>query len=167
MDINQFQRIIRSVVNDENALLWLNSQDRHQFCKDLIGQLDEHEVVLSIIEEVLYELLERRAEDKFANYFQGDGVTILESGHSIPATVIERSHSEDTLVVQLDKIFADGHFEEDRCGEVIVFHRSHDQVYVHTEGRKLSRLIAGRRYVEYSTEHLQSRFEQLNHKKAG
>lgn len=166
MDINQFNRAIRQAVNKENAALWQQSPERKQFCRELLGEVNTHEVVISILVDVIDELLQRKAEDMFADYPVGEGVTILESGHCIPATIIEHDARDETLIVQLDKIFPDGHFEPDVSGDVIDFHRSHDKVYVHIEGRALSRLVGGRKYLDYSHEHLKEEMEQLSGAKA-
>jgi len=160
MDINQINLIIRKVVNDDNASRWFNAKDRKSFSHSLLGPIKEHEVVISILVDVIDELLQRKAEDMYANYHIGDGVTILESGHCIPATVIE--HPNDSkLIVQLDTICSDGHFEKDLSGKTIDFHCSHDRVYVHLEGRSLSRLVSGRKFVDYSPEHLKEEIERL------
>ena len=160
MDINQINALIRSVVNNENASRWNAAKDRKSFSHSLLGPIKEHAVVISILVDVIDELLQRKAEDMYANYQVGDGVTILESGHCIPATVIEHSADSD-LIVQLDTVCSDGHFEQDYTGKVIDFHRSHDRVYVHLEGRSLSRLISGRKFVDYSPEHLKEEMQRL------
>lgn len=155
MDINQFNRLIRSLVNPENAQQWLLATDKKAFCTELIGQQAYHEVVLSILVETINELLERKAEDLYATYLVGDGVSILENGHCTPATVVQYSNKEDTLVVQLDRVGAKGEIEQDRSGTCIDFHRTHDQVYVHMEGRTLSRLVSGRKSADYSAESIE------------
>jgi len=161
MDINRFNQLIRQAVNDNNAAAWHAATDHRAFCEKLIGSFEAHEVVKNILIDVVDELLQRRAEDKFLTYNIGDGVTILESGHCLPATVIQQENNSDDLTVQLDKVFSDGHFEKDGNGQVIEFHRSHDRVYVHLEGRSLSRLIAGRKFVDYSPEHLEQEMGRL------
>ncbi|WP_415883760.1 hypothetical protein ACMXYX_04215 [Neptuniibacter sp. QD72_48] len=165
MDINRFNQLIRQAVNDNNAAAWHSASDHRAFCEKLLGSFEAHEVVKNILIDVVDELLQRKAEDKYGNYTIGDGVTILESGHCIPATVIKQTNNSEDLTVQLDKVFTDGHFEKDKTGEVIEFHRSHDRVYVHIEGRTLSRLVAGRKFVDYSPEHLKEEMERLTSKK--
>lgn len=163
MDINQINRIVRKVINSENATKWHSSKDHRAFSQSLIGPLNEHDIVVSILIDVIDELLQRKAEDLFADYRVGEGVTILEKGHSIPATVVNHE-DKSKVVVQLDKIAADGHFERDQQGEQINFHCSHDSVYVHFEGRSLSRLIQGRRFIDYSPEHLEHELKRLDTK---
>ncbi|WP_415903015.1 hypothetical protein ACMXYR_04065 [Neptuniibacter sp. QD29_5] len=165
MDINRFNQLIRQAVNDNNAAAWHSAADHRAFCEKLLGSFEAHEVVKNILIDVVDELLQRKAEDKFCTYAIGDGVTILESGHCLPATVIKQTNNSEDLTVQLDKVFTDGHFEKDRSGEVIEFHRSHDRVYVHIEGRTLSRLVAGRKFVDYSPEHLKEEMERLTSNK--
>ncbi|MAY41586.1 MULTISPECIES: hypothetical protein [unclassified Neptuniibacter] len=165
MDINQINCLVREVINKENAAQWFSSNDHRAFSQSLIGPLNEHDIVASILVDVIDELLQRKAEDMFADYRVGEGVTILEKGHSIPATVINHE-DKYKVVVQLDKIAADGHFERDQQGEQINFHCSHDSVYVHFEGRSLSRLIQGRRFIDYSPEHLEHELERLDTKSA-
>ncbi|WP_286237197.1 hypothetical protein [Neptuniibacter halophilus] len=160
MDINQFNRVIRQEVNDQNAAAWLAAPDRKQFCRDLLGAMEVHEIVINILVDVLDELLQRRAEDKFANYNIGDGVTILENGRSLPATIIRNSPREEILTVQRDRILPSGSIVPDQSGEVLDFHRSHDKVYIHMEGRSLSRLVTGRCYHDYSTEHLDEEYQR-------
>lgn len=161
MDINRFNQLIRQAVNDNNAAAWYAATDHRAFCENLLGSFEAHEVVKNILIDVVDELLQRKAEDKFCNYTIGDGVTILESGHCIPATVIKQTNNSDGLSVQLDKVCPDGHFEKDGNGKVIEFHRSHDRVYIHLEGRSLSRLVAGRKFVDYSSAHLEEEMERL------
>ena len=165
MDINQINCLVREVINKENAVQWFSSNDHRAFSQSLIGPLNEHDIVVSILVDVIDELLQRKAEDMFADYRVGEGVTILEKGHSIPATVINHE-DKSKVVVQLDKISADGHFERDQQGEQINFHCSHDSVYVHFEGRSLSRLIQGRKFIDYSPEHLENELEHLDTKSA-
>lgn len=165
MDINRFNQLIRQAVNDNNAAAWHAATDHRAFCEKLLGSFEAHEVVKNILIDVVDELLQRKAEDKYCDYTIGDGVTILESGHCIPATVIKQKNNRDDLTVQLDKVFPDGHIEKDGTGQVIEFHRSHDRVYVHLEGRSLSRLVSGRKFVDYSPEHLEEEMEKLTAKK--
>ena len=162
MDINQFNRRIREVVIDTNLPGWVSANDKHEYCRELIGLQGEHEVVINILTEVVDELLRRKAEDKYAIYRTGSGVSILENGHCIPATVIE-NRNDHTLVVQLDSVFEDGSFKPNPEGDTVIFQRAHDHVYIHLEGRKLSRLVMGKRYVDYSIEHIEEELKILSH----
>lgn len=162
MDINQFHRRIREVVIDANLPGWVSANNKHEYCRELLAPLDEHEVVINILTEVIDELLQRKAEDKYAIYKTGSGVSILENGHCIPATVVE-SKSDDTLMVQIDSVFNDGSFKPNPEGEIVSFHRAHDNVYIRLEGRKLSRLVLGKRYVDYSIEHIEEELKILSH----
>lgn len=161
MDTNQFHRRIREVVIDENLPGWVSASDKQAYCRELLGPLNEHEVVISILTEVIDELLQRKAEDKYAIYKKGSGVSILESGHCIPATVIE-NRNDDTLIVQIDSVFKDGSFKPNLEGDTITFQRAHDHVYIHLEGRKLSRLVPGKRFLDYSIEHIEEELKILS-----
>ncbi len=162
MDINQFNRRIREVVIDANLPGWVSADNKHEYCRELLGPLDEHEVVINILTEVIDELLQRKAEDKYAIYKTGSGVSILESGHCIPATVIE-NRKDESLIVQIDSVFSDGSFKPNPEGDTVTFQRAHDHVYIHLEDRKLSRLVMGKRFVDYSIEHIEDELEVLSH----
>lgn len=161
MDVNKFNTLIRQAVNDNNAAAWQAAIDHRAFCAQLISSLESHDLVKSILIDVIDSLLKRKAEDMYGTYAVGDGVTILEKGHCLPATIIDRGGDANALKVQLDKVFDDGHFEQDNCGKVINFKRSHHKVYVHLEGRSLSRLVSGRKYADYSPEQIAAKMARL------
>ena len=158
MDVNLFNKRIRNAINSASLSCWASTQDKKAYCRELLGNVDEHEVIINILSEVVEDILEDKAEDKFATFRMGDGVSILGNGKSKPATVIEAN--EDFVTVQADTIDENGCFSANRNSEKLIFQRSHDQVYIHLEGIILCRLKLGRRLEDYSTNRIS---ESLNH----
>lgn len=159
MDIDKFHRCIREAVNSADIALWASSDDKKAYCRGLIGDIDEHDMVANILSDALHDLLSCKAEDKFATYRIGDGVSIMGNGACVPATII--AVEENDITVQKDAVADDGSFTTDLSSETILFSRSHDQVFTHIEGRDLSRLILGKRYVDYSAERITARLKHL------
>lgn len=158
MDINLFNKQIRNAVNSASLSSWASAKDKKSYCRDLLGPVDEHEVIIDILTNVVQDLLEHKAEDIFATFRTGDGVSILGNGQSRPATItlIE----ENSITIQPDKVSQDGVFITDPDAESIVFQRAHDQVFIHKLGNKFSRLKMGRRLEDYSSDRISA---SLNH----
>lgn len=152
MDIERLNRRIRDVITDTSISNWISASDKKTYCRELLGALEEHELVLEILTNVVQDLMERKAEDRFAKFHKGDGVSILGQGRCIPATIIEAR--PDKITVQVDDISGEGVFSPNPASEQLIFNRSHDQVFIHIEGHKLSRLIVGRRQRDYSSERI-------------
>ena len=158
MDINLFNKQIRNAVNSASLSSWASAKDKKSYCRDLLGQVDEHEVIIDILTNVVQDLLEHKAEDIFATFRTGDGVSILGNGQSRPATITRIE--ENSITIQPDKISQDGVFITDPDAESIVFQRAHDQVFIHKLGNKFSRLKMGRRLEDYSSDRISA---SLNH----
>ncbi|MGH1429673.1 MAG: hypothetical protein ACRBB4_01015 [Neptuniibacter sp.] len=158
MDINLFNKQIRNAVNSASLSSWASAKDKKSYCRDLLGQVDEHEVIIDILTNVVQDLLEHKAEDIFATFRTGDGVSILGNGQSRPATITRVE--ENSITIQPDKVSQDGVFITDPDAESIVFQRAHDQVFIHKLGNKFSRLKMGRRLEDYSSDRISA---SLNH----
>lgn len=158
MDINLFNKQIRNAVNSASLSSWASAKDKKSYCRDLLGPVDEHEVIIDILTNVVQDLLEHKAEDIFATFRTGDGVSILGNGQSRPATITRVE--ENSITIQPDKISQDGVFITDPDAESIVFQRAHDQVFIHKLGNKFSRLKMGRRLEDYSSDRISA---SLNH----
>lgn len=158
MDINLFNKQIRNAVNSASLSSWASAKDKKSYCRDLLGQVDEHEVILDILTNVVQDLLEHKAEDIFATFRTGDGVSILGNGQSRPATITRVE--ENSITIQPDKVSQDGVFITDPDAESIVFQRAHDQVFIHKLGNKFSRLKMGRHLEDYSSDRISA---SLNH----
>lgn len=159
MDIERYNLRIRQAVNSADIKSWASLDDKKSYCRELLGQIDEHEVVANILADTLYDLIQCRAEDKFASYHVGDGVSILGNGQCLPATIIDVA--PDQITVQKDKISDTGEFIADGTALEITFTRSHDQVFIYTEGRRLSRLVVGKHFADYSASQITDRLKHL------
>jgi len=158
MDINLFNKQIRNAINSASLSSWASAKDKKSYCRDLLGPVDEHEVIIDILTNVVQDLLEHKAEDIFATFRTGDGVSILGNGQSRPATITRVE--ENSITIQPDKVSQDGVFITDPDAESIVFQRAHDQVFIHKLGNKFSRLKMGRRLEDYSSDRISA---SLNH----
>ena len=158
MDINLFNKQIRDAVNSASLANWATAKDKKTYCRGLLGTINEHEVVIDILTSVVQDLIENKAEDMFATFRNGDGVSILGNGQSRPATII--CVERDRITIRPDKVSAEGAFISDPEADPIIFQRAHDQVFIHQTGTKLSRLKLGRRLEDYSSNRIS---ENLNH----
>lgn len=160
MDTEKYSLLLRTLVNNQTAQSWLNSQDKIQYCSELIGELTEHPTVCEILAKTLSGLLQHQAENFLLSYRSGDGVSVMREGVSLPATVIEVDG--DLIRVQLDEIKGDSHFEQNPEGKVIPFTRIRGNVFICFEGRALSRLKVGRNFARNTTEALTARLGQMH-----
>ncbi|MFY0676150.1 MAG: hypothetical protein JXR18_02580 [Neptuniibacter sp.] len=159
MDINLFNKQIRKAVNSASLSSWVSAKDKKSYCRDLLGPVDEHDVIIDILTNVVLDLLEHKAEDMFATFRTGDGVSIFGNGQSRPATIIRVE--ENSITTQPDKVSPDGVFITDPDAEPITFQRAHDQVFIHKQGNKLSRIKMGKRLEDYSSDRISASLKHL------
>jgi len=130
MNIENYSKHLRALVNDTNIENWYQAKNKQTFCTALVESFSNNNVTLEILRDVLNNLLSKKAEDRFAEYHEGEEVFILHQGSYDPATIISKKGDE---VISVKKTLHD-------IEEVLIFTRSKEQVFIHMDGTKFSRL---------------------------
>lgn len=138
MNIENYSKQIRTLVNDTNIENWSHAKNKQDFCTALVESFSNSKLTLEILRDVLNNLLSKKAEDRFAEYLVGEEVSILHQGRYHPATIISKNGDEEISVKKT----------QHNIEEVLVFTRSKEKVFIHMEGNKFSRLSKNAANIE-------------------
>ncbi len=130
MNIENYSKHLRALVNNTNIENWYQAKNKQTFCAALVESFSSNNVTLEILRDVLNNLLSKKAEDRFAEYQEGEEVFILHQGSYCPATIISKTGDREISVKKAP------HDIE----EVLIFTRSKEQIFIHMDGTKFSRL---------------------------
>ncbi|WP_415913041.1 hypothetical protein [Neptuniibacter sp. QD37_11] len=158
MDTEIYNSTLKELVSNAAARQWLNASDRKAYCYDLLATklTNEHELVCDILRQTLCSLLKKRADDALRPFNNGDGVSILCTGVTVPATVTHVY--QDSVVVQLDIVSNDGAtFTPNPYGDEITFTRLRENVFISCRGLTMSRLLHGKVYRDVSTKKIEGK----------
>lgn len=147
MNIEQYSKDLRKLINDATIAEFQNSADKKAFSYSLVENITKgsasDQLVKEILSDVLNNLLSLRAENQFTTYRVGEEVLVASEGRYSSATVVERlSENELRVAVKQETIdnLENSSIGEESAEKVLDFHRNRDKIYINMEGTKFSRL---------------------------
>ena len=144
MNIDQYSKDLRKLINDSTIAEWQHATDKKAFSCSLIENIahrSSDHIVKEILADVLNNLLTLRAENYFTTYREGEEVLVASEGRFTPAVVVERLSENELRVAVKPETTDNPTREELACEEKILeFHRNRDKVYINMEGTTFSRL---------------------------